>query len=75
MNEDENLRSFSLDKVSATLSDEDRARLAQVYSKEFKTKQRVTTLMSRDKNDLERLQNESVEKVASLERVRNDLRP
>lgn len=68
INQDEKLRYFTLEKVSSTFFDEERARLAQFHNKEFRTKKRVTALMRKDNDDIERLRNEIVEKVANLEK-------
>lgn len=66
INEDEKLRSFALEKFSFSFSNEDTTKLAQLYNKKFSTKQRVITLMSKDKHDIERIRNGTIEKVANL---------
>lgn len=60
------LRAFTLENISSSFTNEDRDRLDQLYKKVFRTKKRVSALMSKDKVDIEILINEIVEKFTNL---------
>lgn len=64
--QEDKFKAYVLEQMSAPLFEENMATLATLFNKELRTKQRVTTLMGRDQNDLKRLKKESIEKVAKL---------
>lgn len=47
-------------------SEDDKATLIEVYSKEFRVKQRVTILMGRDKDQVDKLKQEIVKTIRDI---------
>lgn len=63
---EEKLRSNVVDKIIFSLSNANKATLAQVLNEEFKSKQRITLLMGRDQDQIEKMQKEIEEMVTNI---------
>lgn len=63
---DAKMKYFTLEKITSSLTHEEKVKLSQLQVQEFKIKKRVNNLMGKDKNDLENLREETIKSTERL---------